>query len=87
MGEEVVGDLVDLALLQRGAHRSLNGQRFSLREYPVELYEDRLRADVRLAKVLRVESTLQESLAIAPTASAPSYERSTHRAGSSKRRS
>src|SRR5260221_5171572 len=63
MGEEVAGDLVDLALLKRGAHRSLNGQRFGLCEYPVELDENWLRADVRLAKVLGVESTLEEDLA------------------------
>ena len=62
MGEKVVGDLIDLALLKRGAHRSLNGQRFGLCKYPVELYENRFRADVRLAKVLCVESTLKEDL-------------------------
>ncbi len=63
MGEKVVGDLVDLALLKCGAQRLLNGQCFGLREYPVELNEDRLRADVRVANVLGVESTLEEDLA------------------------
>src|SRR5215471_6333869 len=63
MGEEVVGDLVDLTLLKRGAHRSLNSQRLGLCEYPVELNEDRFRADVRLAKVLGVECTLEKDLA------------------------
>src|SRR5258708_40067062 len=63
MGEEVVSDLVDLALLQHGARRPLNGQHVGLCEYPVELDENRLRADVRLAKVLGVETTLEEDLA------------------------
>src|SRR5712671_6444837 len=62
MGEKVVGDLFDLALLKRAAHRSLAGQRFGLCEYPVELDENWLRADVRLAKVLGVETTLEEDL-------------------------
>jgi hypothetical protein len=51
LGEEVVSDFFNLALLYR-----LTVRRFGLCAYSVELDEKWLRADVRLAKVLGVET-------------------------------